>query len=55
MLKSEGKKDFQYTFSSHFKEKEANELEYMQKVIRATSGRTNSSKFVRRFDPFNCM
>ncbi len=36
LLKVEGKNNLQRTFSSHFEEKEANELEYMQEVIQAT-------------------
>jgi len=32
----EGKSDVQHTFSSHFEEKDANELEYMQEVIART-------------------
>jgi len=36
LLQSEGKSNLQRTFSSHFEEKEANELEYMQEVIQAT-------------------
>lgn len=36
LLKNEDKGDIQYTFSSHFEAEEANELEYMQEVIKAT-------------------
>ncbi len=36
MLREEDKSHIQHTFSSHFEEKEANELEYMQTVIKAT-------------------
>lgn len=36
LLADEGKSDIQYTFTSHFDEKEANELEYTQEVINAT-------------------
>lgn len=36
LLKDEGKSNLQRTFSSHFEEKEANELEYMQEIIQAT-------------------
>ena len=36
MLKGHGRREIQHTFSSHFDQKEANELEYMQEVIRAT-------------------
>lgn len=35
-LEEEGKGDIQRTFSSHFQEKEANELKYMQMVIQST-------------------
>lgn len=35
LLTAQGKNDFQRTFSCHFEAKEANELEYMQEVIRA--------------------
>jgi asparagine synthase (glutamine-hydrolysing) len=35
-LSAEGKSSLQRTFSCHFDEAEANELEYMQEVIRAT-------------------
>jgi len=35
-LLREGKSDIQHTFSSHFEEKDANELEYMQEVIART-------------------
>jgi asparagine synthase (glutamine-hydrolysing) len=35
-LSAAGRGDIQRTFSSHFEEKEANELEYMEEVIRAT-------------------
>ncbi len=36
LLHAEGKQDIQHTFSSHFEEAEANELDYMQTVIQAT-------------------
>jgi asparagine synthase (glutamine-hydrolysing) len=36
LLKDEGKSDIQHTFSSHFEAEEANELEYMQEVIKTT-------------------
>ena len=36
MLRDQDKSEIQYTFSSHFEEKEANELEYMDAVIMAT-------------------
>ena len=36
MLRDKNKSEIQYTFSSHFDEKEANELEYMNEVIMAT-------------------
>lgn len=36
MLNDHGKNNIQHTFSSHFDEKEANELEYMEAVIRDT-------------------
>ncbi|MGE5329806.1 MAG: asparagine synthase (glutamine-hydrolyzing) [Deltaproteobacteria bacterium] len=36
MLEGEGKSNIQRTFSSHFQEKEANELKYMQSVIKHT-------------------
>jgi asparagine synthase (glutamine-hydrolysing) len=36
ILLSQNKSELQKTFSSHFEEKEANELEYMQEVINAT-------------------
>jgi len=36
ILLSQDKSELQKTFSSHFEEKEANELEYMQEVINAT-------------------
>lgn len=36
LLAEEGKNNIQQTFSSHFEEKEANEIEYMHEVIHAT-------------------
>ncbi len=36
MLREEGSREVQHSFSSHFEEKEANELVYMQEVINAT-------------------
>jgi asparagine synthase (glutamine-hydrolysing) len=36
LLQEQGQTNVQHTFSSHFEEKEANELEYMQAVIQAT-------------------
>lgn len=36
LLSNAGKTEIQYTFSSHFEEEEANELEYMQEVMRTT-------------------
>jgi asparagine synthase (glutamine-hydrolysing) len=41
LLQEQEKGDIQRTFSSHFEEKEANELEYMQTVIRATAVRAH--------------
>lgn len=41
ILDGENKGGIQNTFSSHFNEKEANELEYMQEVINATGMRAN--------------
>jgi asparagine synthase (glutamine-hydrolysing) len=40
-LAAAGKGNVQRTFSSHFDEKEANELEYMEEVIRATGVRAH--------------
>ena len=40
-LKREGKNTIQRTFSSHFESEEANELEYMQEVIKATNVRAD--------------
>lgn len=36
LLKNEGKTNIQRTFSSHFDDVEANELEYMEEIIRTT-------------------
>ncbi len=36
LLGETGQREIQHTFSSHFEDKEANELEYMQTVIQAT-------------------
>ncbi|MGH8764397.1 MAG: asparagine synthase (glutamine-hydrolyzing) [Burkholderiales bacterium] len=36
LLRAEGKSEVQHTFSSHFEDPEANEIEYMHEVIRAT-------------------
>lgn len=36
LLREQGLDDTQHTFSSHFEEKEANEIEYMETVIQAT-------------------
>ena len=43
LLRSAGKTEIQYTFSSHFDIEEANELEYTQEAIRAVEGH---AKFV---------
>lgn len=37
LLQEQGDVDIQHTFSSHFEEKEANELEYMEKVIQSVA------------------
>ncbi len=37
LLRQQGQASGQHTFSSHFEEKEANELEYMREVIEVTS------------------
>ncbi|MCJ7531197.1 MAG: asparagine synthase (glutamine-hydrolyzing) [Anaerolineales bacterium] len=39
LLDEEGKTDIQHTFSSHFEEEEANEIEYMQEIIRTAGVR----------------
>lgn len=41
LLKEHDKTEMQHTFSSHFEEKEVNELAYMQEVIRHTGARSH--------------
>jgi asparagine synthase (glutamine-hydrolysing) len=55
LLDEKGHREIQHTFSSHFEDKEANELEYMKEVVNATDATAHyvypsSEEFFRDLD-----